>query len=200
MAKILIVEDDIVIAEDIRSKVKKLGHSPIGIVYKGESVTDKLVAQRPDLILLDIELQGQMSGIDVALHLNQKFKIPFVYITSYADRATIERVKSTNPLGYLVKPFSQDDIRVSIEMALFRIEQKKMGIPSREQLNRILNINITETEYEIILDVKRGLTNDEIAMERHNSVNTVKAHIKSIYRKCQVNKKSLLIDKLLNLN
>ncbi|MFK7951946.1 MAG: LytR/AlgR family response regulator transcription factor [Ekhidna sp.] len=116
--KIFIVEDDSLIAEDIKMMLEDLGYKVVGKAFNAESALTRIKTSCPDLILLDIELAGEMSGIDLAEIINLKHQIPFIYLTSYYDDATLEKVKSTSPAGYILKPFDENDLKVSIELAL----------------------------------------------------------------------------------
>ncbi|HHH55334.1 MAG TPA: response regulator, partial [Bacteroidetes bacterium] len=98
--KILIVEDEALIAKDIEFSLNQLEYSIVGIAYNSTMALDMIHNRKPDLVLLDIELNSDLSGIDIANILNEKYKIPFIYLTSYADPSTIDSVKKTLPFGY----------------------------------------------------------------------------------------------------
>lgn len=117
-SKILIVEDEILAAENIAKHLRKQGYEVSGIVPSGEEAIAKSTDLRPNLVLMDISLQGAIDGIAAATQIGNQLQIPVVYMTAYADNTTLERAKSTNPYGYLVKPFKPNDLRVSIEIAL----------------------------------------------------------------------------------
>jgi EAL domain-containing protein (putative c-di-GMP-specific phosphodiesterase class I)/CheY-like chemotaxis protein len=117
-SKILIVEDEILAAENIAKHLRKQGYEVSGIVPSGEEAIAKSTDLRPNLVLMDISLQGDIDGIAAANQIGRQLQIPVVYMTAYADTTTLERAKSTNPYGYLVKPFKPNDLRVSVEIAL----------------------------------------------------------------------------------
>jgi len=121
MVKILIVEDELIIAEDMRTILAKIGYEVLGVAMDYHEAIGLLKTTQPDLILLDINLNGTKDGVDLAYEINQTVKIPFIYTTSYADGATIERAKATHPINYLVKPFKQEQLFTTIEMALHRL-------------------------------------------------------------------------------
>jgi two-component SAPR family response regulator len=98
MVQILIVEDELIIAEDISNMLQKMGYDVIGIAMDFDEAVTILENNKPDLILLDINLNGKSDGIDLANVINGKCKIPFIYITSYSDASTLERAKNTNPI------------------------------------------------------------------------------------------------------
>ncbi len=118
-AQILVVEDDGIVAMDIKNSLKKLGFSVSAIVSYGEEAIEKVETDKPDLVLMDIMLKGDMNGIEAAGRIRSKFNIPIVYLTAYADEDTLERAKLTMPFGYVLKPFEDRDLKVAIEMALY---------------------------------------------------------------------------------
>ncbi len=117
-AKVLIVEDELVVAENIARNLSKQGYIAIDIVDTGEEAIAIARSSRPDIILMDIMLQGEIDGIDAAAIIRQELKLPVVYMTAYTDDATLERAKQTEPYGYLVKPFKPYDLKTTIEIAL----------------------------------------------------------------------------------
>ncbi|ACK69565.1 response regulator receiver sensor signal transduction histidine kinase [Gloeothece citriformis PCC 7424] len=118
--RILVVEDERIVARDIEKRLKKLGYTVPFSVGSGEE-TLKIVAENPlDLILMDIELKGKIDGIETAEQIRTNYNIPIIYLTAYADDITLERAKATEPFGYIVKPFDEKDLHVAIEVALRR--------------------------------------------------------------------------------
>ncbi|MDX2216684.1 MAG: ATP-binding protein [Oculatellaceae cyanobacterium bins.114] len=118
--KILIVEDERVVARDIEKRLKKLGYSVSASVASGEEALQKAAELRPDLVLMDIQIKGEMDGIETAEHIQTELDIPVIYLTAYADEDTLQRAKVTEPFGYIVKPFDERDLHVAIEVALRR--------------------------------------------------------------------------------
>ncbi len=116
--KILVVEDEVIVAQDIAGRLKKLGYQVIATVSSGEEAIEKINENLPNLVLMDIVLKGDMDGITAAEIIDSKMNVPIVFLTAYADRKTLERAKLTNPFGYLVKPLQQKDLRVAIEITL----------------------------------------------------------------------------------
>ncbi|WP_377473429.1 MAG: response regulator [Microcoleus anatoxicus] len=116
--KILVVEDEVIVAQDIAGRLKKLGYQVIATVSSGEEAMEKINENPPNLVLMDIVLKGDMDGITAAEIIDSKMNVPIVFLTAYADRKTLEKAKLTNPFGYLVKPLQQKDLRVAIEIAL----------------------------------------------------------------------------------
>jgi signal transduction histidine kinase len=124
--KILIVEDELVIAEDTADTLRSLGYDVVGIVPVGEKVVETVSKTQPDLVLMDIMLQGKIDGVEAAKLVREQFRIPVVFVTAYADKKTLERTKLTEPFGYLIKPFEAQELHTTIEIALNRhqVEEK----------------------------------------------------------------------------
>ncbi len=116
--KILVVEDEIIVAVNLGQKLKKLGYELVGITSSGEEAIQKAEENHPDLVLMDINIEGNLDGIETAEVLRNRFHTPVIYLTAYADESTLDRAKKTEPLGYIVKPFESDQLRSSIEVAL----------------------------------------------------------------------------------
>ena len=127
--KILIVEDEAIVAKDISVCLNRTGYEVIGTFSNGEKAVDFLTENKPDLILMDIMLAGQMTGIDAAGIIKEKFDIPVVFLTAYADEKTIGKAKVKDPYGYVIKPFKEIDLRTSIEMALYKFQKEKERSP-----------------------------------------------------------------------
>lgn len=139
--KILIVEDQLIIAEDIQLILEKLGYAVSSIVHSGKEAIKKAKEDRPDLILMDIILQNKMDGIEAAEKIYSSFKIPIVYVTAYGDEETIERAKLTKPFGYIFKPFEERELYSNIEMALYKSRMNKILMHSNNMLQILCNIN-----------------------------------------------------------
>ena len=119
-AKVMIVEDEIIIAEDIRNMVTRKGYEVPAIVDSGEEAIEKAEAIKPDLILMDNVLKGEIDGIEAAEEIRTRLGIPVVYLTSFAEEKTVERAKVTEPFGYLLKPFEERELHTAIEIALYK--------------------------------------------------------------------------------
>jgi two-component system response regulator LytT len=126
---ILIVEDESIVAKDIAQSLKKLGYNVIETASSGEAAVIIAGEKKPDLVLMDIMLKGEMSGIDAANFIHEKNNIPVIFLTAYADESTLSKAKISEPYGYIIKPFKEIDLHSNIEMALYKhqkaIELKK---------------------------------------------------------------------------
>src|SRR4249920_1075920 len=123
--RILVVEDQRLIAADIENTLKKLGYVVVGNVSTGEDAIGKSDQLRPELVLMDVHLRGEMDGIRAAEIIRDRFNVPVVYLTAYADEETILRAKKTTPFGYLVKPFNERELRATIEIALYMHQMER---------------------------------------------------------------------------
>ncbi|MBD2465061.1 response regulator [Oscillatoria sp. FACHB-1407] len=132
MVRILLVEDERIIARDIRLSLENLGYTVAAIASSGEEAIAKAAELQPDLILMDIRLETEMDGIQAAAHIWRDFQIPFIYATGYSDRSTLERAKVTNPFGYILKPIEERELYVAVETALQRF-QLSIELQRREE-------------------------------------------------------------------
>jgi len=129
---ILIVEDERIVALDIKSSLESLGYTVTAIVASGEAALTKVAESQPDLVLMDINLKGNMDGVETAEQIRAHFSIPVIYLTAYADSNTLQRAKLTEPFGYILKPFEEKELNISIEMALYK-HQKESQLKASEQ-------------------------------------------------------------------
>jgi PAS domain S-box-containing protein len=135
-ARILIVEDEAIIAMEIERQLQNLGYEVISIVDTGEKAIKKAEADKPDLIMMDIRIKGEMDGIDTAEIIRKQFGIPVIFSTAYLDEERIERAKITMPFGYVMKPIRERDLKVTIEMALYVSKADRERKKTEEYLHR----------------------------------------------------------------
>ena len=192
--RVLVVEDEPLIAEDIRDLLDSMDYEISAHAMSGEEALEELADNTPDIVLLDINLEGEMDGIQVGEILHKEYQLPFVYLTSYANKSTVERAKHTHPMGYIVKPFDEKDLFTSLEIALYNYGQmRKPAKIDLSKLNHRLLSHLTKKEYEILLDIYEGKTNRLMAEKHFVSINTIKTHVKNIYDKLNVNTRSQAI-------
>jgi two-component system, response regulator PdtaR len=120
MTRILVVEDEFITAADITHTLGEMGFTVLPAVDNGREAIEKAGELAPDLILMDINLIGDMTGIEAAGRIRDLYRIPIVFLTAHSEHSTVERSFSSNPSGYIIKPFDPSDLRVNIEMALFK--------------------------------------------------------------------------------
>lgn len=118
--QILVVEDENIVARDIQNTLRMLGYGVPVVVSSGEGAIEEAASTHPDLVLMDIELNGRVDGVAAAKAIGDRLDIPIVYLTAYADDQTLERAKITEPFGYLLKPFDERGLHAAIQMALHR--------------------------------------------------------------------------------
>jgi PAS domain S-box-containing protein len=124
-AKILIVEDESIVAFNIQNRLEGLGYVVAAIVSSGEAALQIAAQKHPDLVLMDIKLKGRIDGIEAAAQIRNCFNIPVVYLTAYTDDETLNRAKLTEPYGYILKPFESRDLCTTIEVALYNHQMEK---------------------------------------------------------------------------
>jgi AmiR/NasT family two-component response regulator len=127
-ARILVVEDQRIIALDLATTIKRVGHEAIGIETKGERAIKAVEALHPDLVFMDISLAGEIDGIEAARIIHEQFRVPVIYISGNHDSVTIEKSKTTNAYGYLVKPVEDCDISTIINTAIYRFDAEKNSV------------------------------------------------------------------------
>ena len=124
---ILIVEDERIIACDLQKDLENFGYRVSGIASNGRDAMTLAQKAMPDLVIMDINIKGNVDGVDLAKEMQNRFNISVLYITGCGDQATIDRVKETNPAGFLLKPFSQTEVRAAVELAM----GKARGVPTK---------------------------------------------------------------------
>ena len=149
-AKILVVEDESIVAKDIAETLKSQGYDVPAIALSGEEAIQKTEAIRPDLVLMDIVLKGEVDGIEAAEQIRDRFDIPVVYLTAYADNEIVKRARITGPFGYIIKPFEARELRTNIEMALYRHKAEEAVRRSKQQWETTFN---AMSDWVVLIDV-----------------------------------------------
>ena len=121
--KILIVEDEFLISNDIQGLLTDWGYQVVGVVASGEEALPIFIKEQPDMALVDIQLRGQLDGIDTVRQFNNIHRIPIIYLTAQADFKTVERAKATEPAAYLLKPFNERHLNISLELAMIHFNK-----------------------------------------------------------------------------
>jgi PAS domain S-box-containing protein len=137
--KILVVEDEIIVARTIASQLNQLGYIVTGTASSGKAAITKAIDTKPELVLMDIILKGEMDGITTADYIRKQLDIPIIFLTAYGDEQTLERAKITQPFGYVVKPFTIKDLRIAIEIGLSQNKLERQLRENRDQLATLLN-------------------------------------------------------------
>lgn len=173
MAKpnVLIVEDEGIIAADIKNTLKKIGYDVCGIVDSGEAAVKAAGEKKPDLILMDIVLHGNLDGVDASKAILNLYHIPVIYLSAHEDDKTIERTKDTHPYGFVLKPFSERELKAALKMALFKHDSEKRIKESEERYFRlaenardlIFRMSLPEGKYEYVSKASSDITGYEPA-------------------------------------
>lgn len=151
-SQILIAEDESIVALDIQDALKNAEYGVSGVASTGREAVEKAQATRPDLVLMDIRLKGEMDGIQAAREIREHLDIPVIYLTAYSDERTLQRAKVTEPHGYLLKPFEREDLQASIEVALHKHRTER----SIKENRRWLEVILRSTGDAIIATEARG--------------------------------------------
>ena len=162
--RILIVEDEEIVAADISEYLQQMGYLAVGQAASGEQAIGLAGELRPDLVLMDIRLEGKMDGVVAAKEIRQRFHIPSVFLSAYSEEATIQRAKLAEPFGYLLKPFEGRELRATIEMALYKHRSEEALRKSEAHLKFALETTETGAWELDLLDhqMERTLAHDRI--------------------------------------
>ncbi len=125
MSKILIVEDEMIIAADISMMLTALSYEVTGITPRGEDALKSIEATRPDIVLMDVSLKGTMDGVETSHHIYDQFHIPVIFLTANTDDDTFQRAKATKPYAFITKPFRQSDLQRAIELTIERMAEER---------------------------------------------------------------------------
>jgi len=137
--KILVVEDEKIVALELTERLKGMGYEIVASVSSGKEAIKNAGEHTPNLVLMDIKLNGEMDGIEAATEIRARFRIPIVYLTAHTDEATLQRAKASEPFGYLLKPFEERELRTTLEMVILRAELENRLRKSERCLNTTLN-------------------------------------------------------------
>lgn len=136
--KVFVVEDESIVSKDIQQSLKKLGYNVVGSATSGEKALLGISDTDPDIILMDIMIKGDMNGIETAELVKEKFQTPVIFLTAYADEATLAKAKVSQPYGYILKPFKEVDLRTTIEMAIYKHNKESEVIKERDFLYELV--------------------------------------------------------------
>jgi DNA-binding LytR/AlgR family response regulator len=154
--KILIVEDESLVATDIQESLESLGYSVQGVVDTGLKAIEAVEKHLPDLVLMDINLKGEMTGIEAAKIISKESDVPIIYLTANADIDTVNKAKVALPYGYIIKPFTDKDLQTNIEIAIFKFASDLKLKMESEQFNTFFDLKDHEKN-QIIVHANKGL-------------------------------------------
>jgi CheY-like chemotaxis protein len=145
--KILIVEDENILALGLKKKLENLGYLVTNIANSGSETLKMVNETIPDIVLMDIVIKGDIDGIETAAELNKNYSIPIIYLTAYADDEILKRAARTEPYGYILKPYKEKELKANIEMALYRKKSENEETIDYEDLYKEFTSFILENEY-----------------------------------------------------
>jgi DNA-binding LytR/AlgR family response regulator len=155
-AKLLIVEDEMIIGANLSLQLTGLGYEVIGIIPRGEEAIQFVRNNQPDILLMDINLKGQIDGVEAARIIQQEYDIPIIYITANSDEVNFNRAKSTKPQGFITKPFKKLELQRTIELTLSRVrenKQKKTGTEAPDVSQFVLGDSIFVKDHEKMVKI-----------------------------------------------
>lgn len=170
-ARIMLVEDEAIVALDIKNKLISLGYSVESSIGSAEECIRKLETIRVDLVLMDISLSGHMDGIDAAIFIKGKYNIPVVFLTAHNDETTLQRAKFSGPYGYILKPFEFRDLRNNIEISLYKHQMEQKLLESEKAIQKELKARIEEqNNHTRVIMEKLEEERSRISRELHDSI------------------------------
>jgi DNA-binding NarL/FixJ family response regulator len=146
--RILLVEDERLVALSLTHQLEKLGHCVIGHCSAGWDAIERAGALRPDLVIMDIHLEGELDGVEAAAEIRKQFDLPVIYLTAFSNPEVLDRAKHTEPLGYLLKPYEERDLHVVIETGLYRhrAEQQRAALREAERASQARHATLPPLE------------------------------------------------------
>lgn len=169
--RILIVEDESIVAMDMQRRLEGLGYEVVGHVMRGDEALEATARREPDLVLMDIHLKGDIDGIQAAEQIKQEYRVPVIYITAYSDENTLERAKVTEPYGYILKPFQEREIHSAIEMGLYKHKMEQRLLEAKlaaEEGYRAKSEFLANMSHELRTPLNSILGMSDLAREADN--------------------------------
>ena len=195
-SKILVVEDERITAEDIKSGLEFAGYKVSALVSSGEDAIEKAGKLKPDLVLMDIKLKGKMDGIEAAEQIKYLYNIPVIYLTAYSDEYTVQRAKITEPSGYIIKeetgllrkPFEESELHTAIEITLHRHKMEKDHDILLTEMVKNINDAVIATDAEGKIKLMNSLAENLTGWELNDAMGK---ELKEVFTPLKIVKKSL---------
>ena len=149
---LMIVEDEVLVARDIKARLVRMGYDVVDIASKGAEAIEKTLRLRPDLVLMDINLRDDIDGVEAAIKIREQYDVPIIFCTAYSNEDTLERAKVSEPYGYVLKPFDNRELEINIEIALYKHRVEKDLQDTRRRLDATLTNVYTDARLILIHD------------------------------------------------
>ncbi len=189
---ILIVEDNPIISADIESLLDSEGFNILGVAHNASEAFDYLQFKSVGFSLLDVNLGTGQTGLDIAKVIDEKYNIPYVFLTSFDDELTINEAQNLSPYGYIVKPFQERTLLTTIKLAISNHSKIVNSDSSIAHLMHLVNTPLSNQEIKITKALISGKSYKEIALDLFVSINTIKYHAKNIYMKFEIKSRAEL--------
>lgn len=180
--RIFVVEDESIVSLEIQTRLKALGYEIAGSAASGEEAIRKILESKPDLILMDIRIKGDIDGIETAAEVRKHLEIPVIFLTAYADETTLQRAKITDPFGYIIKPFEERELNINIEIALYKDITQKLLREKDKWLSTILTSvgdGIIATDESGIIRFMNPMAE---RLTKYKSDESIGKHLSEIYK------------------
>jgi DNA-binding NarL/FixJ family response regulator len=195
---VVIVEDNPIIALDLTLFIKRCLPVEVFCCHDEQSAFVLLKEMDQAIVFLDINLDTKFAGVNIAKSMDHNAKFPYVYVTGNTDRETLAQIKGTYPIGFVVKPYKEEEIKVLLELAQHRIKHPLQRAEATEIHIGVLFPDLSKAECKVFLGLFKGHSNEELAKQLFVSTNTVKTHLKSIFVKLDVNSRLKAVQVLLS--
>lgn len=201
--RILLVEDERIVAMSLKRQLHSLGYEVVGQAASGRDAIEKADELRPDLVLMDIHLEGEMDGVEAAAEIHKQFGLPVVYLTAFSSQDILDRAKVTEPMGYILKPYEERELHVVIETAVYRFHAERqrsavrdvettqqearmtalsqLGVDAKDRISQL-----TPREAEVMDLIVEGKSQKQIAAAFGISIQTAAKHRAKVLEKLRV--------------
>ncbi len=195
IAKILIVEDERVVAMALEDTLISLGHSVCGLVSSGDQALKVAASASPDLVMMDIKIKGSIDGIETAKKLRDSYGIPVIFLTAYADQEILERAKLTEPLGYILKPFKSQELRSVVEVALYKAEMEI----KLQKMNQELDSKVKQRTQKLTDEIAGRELAEKKLQHKTDYLRQANKALKSMLESREAEKRAIEEELLLNI-